>query len=207
VGRASGLLPKDAQAKPLGLLGAMGQVPIPLLELGGLKAEQVPAVVMDHPVLEAADEVLGRVDGILGFPFFARYRLTLDYQAKQMTFVPTGYQPPDVLKGLLAALLSRNQPTEDVVLAPAAQWGFVVHKKAKDKDEGVTIQNVLPGSAAAAAGLQAGDRLLTLDGRWTDSVADCYAAAEHVRPGTTVPAVVRRAGRERTVRITPRNGL
>ena len=52
----------------------------------------------------------------------------------------------------------------------------------------MTIKEVLPGSPAAAAGLKVGDRLLTLDGRWTDSLADLYTAAGYVKPGETVPS-------------------
>ena len=42
------------------------------------------------------------------------------------------------------------------------------------------MKDVLPESPAALAGIKTGDRLLTLDGRWTDTVADCYIAAGHV---------------------------
>ena len=52
-----------------------------------------------------------------------------------------------------------------------------------------------------------GDRLLTLDGRWTDSVADCYTAAGQVKPGITVKVLVRRAGRELELTVKPTAGL
>ena len=41
--------------------------------------------------------------------------------------------------------------TEAIVLTPAAQWGVVLNKDEKDLDEGVTIVEVLPGSAAETA--------------------------------------------------------
>jgi hypothetical protein len=207
VARDSGVLDKNAIPPAFALFGTVGQQLIQTLELGKLKADKVPAVILDHPTLEAAAKVLGPVEGIIGFPLFARYRMTLDYQARKMTFVPNGYQPPDVMQGLAAALLERNQPAEKIVLTPAAQWGFIVHKEAGDTAAGVTVQQVLPGSAAAAAGLKLGDRLLTLDGRWTDTVTDCYTAAEHVRPGTAANVRIRRDGRERELTITPRAGL
>ena len=65
----------------------------------------------------------------------------------------------------------------------------------------------LPGSAAAEGGLKAGDRLLTLDGRWTDSVADLYSAAGYVKPGATVPVRVKRGGKELELKVKPVSGL
>jgi hypothetical protein len=208
IAKESGVLPKNFKPSGFQLFGTAGQFPIKTLELGDLKAEDVPAVVMDHPALEEAAKVLGPLDGIVGFPFFARYSMTLDYQAKQLTFVPSGFKPPDTVQSLLTLVLAGgNQPAAKTVLAPAAQWGCVVHKDAGDADAGVSVKAVLPGSAAAAAGFQAGDRLLTLDDRWTDSVADCYAAAGHVQPGTTVKVVIRRGSKEMELRVTPRPGL
>ena len=41
----------------------------------------------------------GSIEGIVGFPFFARYKMTVDYAAKEMTFVPNGYKATDVMAG------------------------------------------------------------------------------------------------------------
>ena len=96
---------------------------------------------------------------------------------------------------------------EPKVLAPAAQWGMIAAKEAGDEEAGVTIKDVLAGSPAAAAGLKAGDRLLTLDGRWTDSLVDLYTAAGYVKPGATAPVVVKRDGKEMTLKVKPVAGL
>jgi hypothetical protein len=208
VAKEAGLL-KDAPKPLFNLFGMGGEVKIKMLQVGDLQAEGVTAIVMDHPTIEAISSVLGPIEGIVGFPFFARYKMTLDYQAKQMTFVPNGFEPPDVLKSLTAnvmALIQDKKPPRRVQ-APAAQWGLVVTKMPGDDEAGVTLKEVLAGSAASAAGLQAGDRLLTLDGRWTDSVADCYAAASHVKPGTAVTVVVRRTSRELELTVKPTFGL
>jgi S1-C subfamily serine protease len=93
------------------------------------------------------------------------------------------------------------------VLAPAGQWGFSVSKDAGDEAAGVTVKDVLPGSAAAQAGLKMGDRLLTLGGRWTDSVADCYLAASFVRPGSTARLILLREGKEIELTVKAAEGL
>src|SRR5262249_47857798 len=208
--REAGLL-KGMNRLACSLFGAMGDVKVKSLEVGGQKAEDVAAVVMDHPTVEAISRAFGPIDGIVGFPFFARFRMTLDYQSRTMTFVPSGFKPPDVLKAmesvLMGAMLQAGNEAPPRVLAPAAQWGMVARKQGGDEDPGVTLAEVLPGSAAAAAGLKAGDRLLTLDGRWTDSLADLYTAAGYVKPGTAVAVRIRRDGREMELKVRPAPGL
>jgi hypothetical protein len=195
--------------KKAGFFGNQGAVKVKSLEVGSRKADNVLAVVLDHPTVEAISKAYGPIDGIIGFPFFARYTMTLDYQAKTLTFVPNGYDPPDVMKGMEAVLtdMISGKPKPPLVLAPAAQWGLVTAKAAQDDEPGVDIKMVLPASPAAAAGLNPGDRLLTLDGRWTDSVADVYAAAGYVKPGTTVPVKVLRDGKELVLKVKPTSGL
>jgi S1-C subfamily serine protease len=57
------------------------------------------------------------------------------------------------------------------------------------------------------AGLKPGDRVLTIDGRWTDTLADLFAAAGYVKPGTTAPVVVKRDGKEVELKVKPMAGL
>jgi PDZ domain/Aspartyl protease len=203
--RDSGMIAKDAKAG-FTLFGAMGQFPIQSLEVGALKAEKVPAMVMDHPAVAALSKALGPLEGIVGYPFFARYTMTIDYQAKEITLVPNGHEPVDIMESLTAMIMNDKKP-EPLVLAPAAQWGLVVKKDEKDEDAGIAIEQVRPGSAADAGGIKSGDRLLSIDGRWTESVQDCYRAVTTIKPGTAVAVVVRRAGKEVTLTVKPRAGL
>ena len=163
---------------------------------------------MDHPTVAVISEALGPIDGIVGFPFFARYKMTVDYQKKELTLVPTDYVPGDYLQGLMAKMMAAQNPdTGPKVVAPAALWGLTVDKDAADEDAGVTVKDVVAGGPAAEAGLKAGDRLLTIDGRWTDSVADTFAAAGTIKPGRAVVVVVTRAGKKVVVKVTPANGV
>jgi hypothetical protein len=190
----------------LPLWGAGGQVRLDSLQVGDAKVKNTTAIVMDHPTVEHISKVLGPIEGLVGFPFFGRFALTIDYQAKTLTFLPTNYEPPDVMKKLMKTLMERDRPRTQV-LAPAAQWGLRVDKDAKDTDPGVNVREVLSGSAAARAGLRAGDRLLSLDGRWTDSVAECYGAAGPVKPGTAAHVRIRRGGKDLTLTVTPVTGI
>lgn len=209
VARESGLIAKNARPSFLSLFGSMGPAKIKSLELGELKAENTTAVVMDHPTVELISKVLGPIEGIVGFPFFARYKMTLDYQAQEMTFVPNGYDPPDAVERMTASImaLADDKAPPAKVLSAAAQWGLVVRKEKGDEKAGVAIQEVLGGSAAARAGLKSGDRLLVLDGRWTDTVADTYLAASYVKAGTKAAVRIERDGKELELVVQPRPGL
>jgi hypothetical protein len=189
------------------LFGSAGPATLRTLQVGTLTAKDVPVMVMDHPVIEIFSKAFGRVEGIVGFPFFARYRMTLDYQAKTMTLVPNGYQPPDVLQSLVDSIMGSSRGKPPPLLAPAAQWGLRALKEKDDDRPGVTLAEVMTEGPAAAAGLKAGDRLLTLDGRWTDSVADLFQAAASIPPGTPVKAIIRRGNKERGVSIKPVAGF
>jgi membrane-associated protease RseP (regulator of RpoE activity) len=208
VARDSGMIAKDSRPPLFGFLAAGGPTKIQTLELGGLKVENTQAVVMDHPTVELMSKFVSPVEGIIGYPFFARYRMTLDYQARRLTFVPNGYDPPDALESLMNALMTvaDDRPLPKRVLAPAAQWGLVLRSSPNDSS-GVLIDRVVPDTPAATAGLQVGDRILTLDDRWTDSVADAYAAASDVKAGSTVTLHVKRGDKEIDIKVTPRNGL
>ena len=65
----------------------------------------------------------------------------------------------------------------------------------------------MPDSAAAKAGLKTGDRLLTLDDRWTDSLADCYLAASYVMPGTEAIVKIKRNREELELTVKPYIGI
>jgi hypothetical protein len=204
IAKEAGVLPKDNKMPALPLFGEMPSYKIKTLEIGELKVGDLTTLVLDHPTITAIDKAMGPVDGIVGLSFFAKYRFTIDYKAKEMTFLPVNFTPPDVMKGMMALLTGGAKKR---VFAPAGQWGFSVTKDDKDEDAGVVVKEVLPGSPAAAAGLQAGDRLLTLDGRWTDSVADCYLAASYVRPGSDARLVILRDGKESEVKVRVQAGL
>src|SRR5262245_57105634 len=195
-------LTKEAQDKPLiPLFGMMGQVKIKDFQVGDGKAEGVSAMIINHPTVEAFSQAFkdkyGSIEGIVGFPFFARYKMTVDYAAQEMTFVPSGYKPGDVMQDLMQTVMgsfgqAKPQPR---IAAPAALWGLELVKADRDDDAGVDVKAVFADGPAAAAGLKTGDRVLTIDGRWTDSLPDAYLAASFVKPGKKTEVVVKRDGK------------
>lgn len=198
----------DKKAPRAFFLAARGDAKVETLEFGDLKAEGVPVIVMDHPALKALSGLFSRpLEGIVGYTFWARYRMTIDYQAKQMTFTPVDFEVRDLMKDLPDRLAGPRR-ARTRVLAPRGLWGLTVGAPEGGVEApGVPITSVSPGSPAEAAGLKVGDVLTALDGRWTASVADAYAAAQGVPPGRPAEVVVLRDGREATLTVTPREGL
>jgi membrane-associated protease RseP (regulator of RpoE activity) len=206
IAKDAGVLKKDDKPA-FQLFGMGGAKVIDTLEVGDVKLEKVPVMVMDHPTVIAISKALGPIDGIVGFPFFARYKTVVDYQKKQLTFVPNGFDPPDAVQALMQKMMAGGGKKPDPkVAAPSGVWGIVV-EKGDDETAGVTIKEVMKDSPAAAAGLKAGDRLLTLDGRWTDSVTDTFLAASLVKPGREVAVTVQRDGKELKLNVKPAKGL
>jgi hypothetical protein len=205
-GEKSGAIKKDA---PRSLLFSLrGEAEVKSLKIGDLTAKDVPVVILDHPVLRALGSFLGKpLDGILGYTFFARYRTTIDYQAKTMTFEPVSSEVKNLLKEL-PDRLAGPRTAKHRTLAPGGLWGLTLGApEGGVENPGVPIRTVVPESPAAEAGLKPGDVLTTLDGRWTTTVADVYAATAGVAPGQAVPVVILRDGQEQTLTVRPVSGL
>jgi membrane-associated protease RseP (regulator of RpoE activity) len=207
VAKEAGLL-KDAEKPLFSLFGTMGQVSVKSFQVGDLKAEDVNTIIMDHPTIEAISRVLGPVQGIVGFPFFARYKMTLDYQAKELTFVPNGFEPPDVLQALMSSIMmSGGAKPPAKVIGPSGQWGMTVREEAGKDETTVMVTKVYAKGPAAWAGIKEGDRILTIGGRWTDSLADLYTAAGFAKRGEVVKVAIQRDGKEMEVSLKPISGL
>jgi hypothetical protein len=203
VAKECGLL--EAGRKAPAAAGAWpGQVTLKTVEAGGVTADAVPAMIFDHPTVKAIERITGRIDGIIGFPFFARFRMEVDYGAARINLTPNGHQPKDSMASVMQGFFERSGKPR--ALAPAGQWGLNVEDPA-DGHAGVVVRHVFPDTPAAAAGFQPGDRLISIDGRWSDSVLDCVRAAAAVAPNSAVAAVVLRGGQERTLSVTPRAGF
>ena len=186
------------------LFGMRGEGEVQTLEMGDLKAKSVPVIVMDHPAIKALGEALGRpLHGIIGYTFFAQYKTTIDYQKKTMTFVPVAFKARNLMKDLPERMMGPRVATKRV-LAPQGFWGLTL---GDPSGQGVLVKSVAAGSPAEVSGLKAGDLLTTLDGRWTTTVADAYAAAAGVAPGTLGAVVVVRDGKEMALSVSPRDGI
>ena len=202
----SGVIAKDA---PRSFLFAMrGKAEIAELQIGDLTAKKVPAIVFDHPTLRALGGALGKpLDGIVGYTFFARYIVSIDYKDRTMTFQPVDHKVRDLFDELPNRMAGPRVAKRRFV-EPGALFGIEIESVEEGLDaRGVPIRVVLPGSPAFDAGLQPGDVLTTLDGRWTASVNDAFLAAAGIEPGREIAVGVIRGGKQLMLRVLPRAGL
>lgn len=199
----SGLIDARTAAQPA-LMGLRGMASAHTVQTGGARVTDLDLLILDHPIVSLLSQVEGPLDGILGFTFFSRFRTTLDYAGAKVTFSPVAYRPMDILTGMMGSLMGGDRPRH--VAAPSALWGVTLAEESS-KGAGIAITHVFPSGPAATAGLHTGDRLLTLDGRWTDTLADCCEAATFVPAGQPTQVTVRRDGKELTFTVVPEKGL
>jgi hypothetical protein len=203
---AAGVVKPDAPRSFL--FGMRGEAEVSRLKVGELTAQKLPVIVLDHPVLSALEEATGRkIDGIMGFTFFARFKTTIDYHAREMTFEPITYEMRDLLKELPQRLMGPKVAQRHVV-APSGLWGMrLIEVSEGPQTQVAAIAKILDGSAASRAGLKVGDVLFSIDGRWIASIADVYQAAAKVTLGREVPIVIKRDAKEITLSIKPADGI
>jgi membrane-associated protease RseP (regulator of RpoE activity) len=202
--RQLGLLPPQPNkpARPGGLFMG-GQVTLKSIAVGDTQVKNLSALILDHPIVEALGGFVGRLDGIVGFSFFARFHTTIDYGNARVTFSPVDYVPQDIMTGMMSRLMGGSQKAR--VIAPRTLWGLTVAPS--PQNDGALVTQVYPDSAALAAGFQPGDRITILDDRWTDTVNDLYEAAALIVPTQPVIVKVMRGEKEILLTIHPRLGF
>ncbi|MEZ6139875.1 MAG: PDZ domain-containing protein [Zavarzinella sp.] len=212
IAKDAGLLAK-AKDKPLiPLFGMMGNAQIAKFQVGSLVAENTSAQIMDHPTVklfsEEYKEKYGSIEGIVGFPFFSQFRMSVDYAKKELTFVPNGYKSEDVMQAMMNRMMSSmSGKQEPKIVGAGALLGFDIQNDDDDEANGVIVSNVFPESPAAKAGLKKGDKLLTIGGRWTDTVDDTLIAASFVKPKQKAVVEILRGGKSMVLTVVPASGF
>jgi hypothetical protein len=205
--RDAGLL-KDKPVALFAPFGSRGEVKVKDFEVGGQKAADVKVAIMDHPTVELFSKHFGPIDGIVGFPFFARYKVTVDYQKKTLTFEPGPYNPPDVMQAMLRAILSPESADGAVrVVSGGAILGFGVNQENRTSGPALVVDRVYLGGPADIGGLKKGDRITLVNKRWTDTPADLLEALSTIKPNGAVQVEVERMGKTMTLELLGAAGL
>lgn len=187
------------------LFGAGGQANIQSIEMGNLKTLGNSAIVMDHPTIKIMSKFFGPIDGIIGFSTYSRYRISINYKDSSIAFSPSTYIPQDTIKAMIERLTSNSKERETI--CPSGVWGFEAGKSSTDLADGLDVISVVPGSAAANAGIKKGQRVLSLNNIWTDSVEDLFYAAKKSKLGEKAKFVILENDKAKTIVVTPASGI
>jgi len=204
--RESEALSRDRK-KSRGPTGVEGMVKE--MHFGDSVARDIPVMVFDHPAITTMSKFLGKqFDGILGYTFFARYRTTSDYQKKRLWFEPVRETTDNIGSALSDRMLNpmAKLPTK-VVIPRASAIGITVETQPAAADKPgppvCRVAQVAADSPAQAAGLKAGDVIVSLGAYWLFSPADLAAALSSVDPGEPLKAIVVRDGHTLEIAVRP----
>jgi serine protease Do len=111
--------------------------------------------------------------------------------------------PIDMAKNIKDQLVNNGKVTR-------GQLGVMIGELTKDladyfgieTSKGVMVSDVLKGSPAQKAGLEAGDIILKIDGREVEGVGQLRNTIAMVAPGTKIELLIYRNGKEKTVSVS-----
>ncbi|MGH7162980.1 MAG: PDZ domain-containing protein, partial [Planctomycetota bacterium] len=106
------------------------------------------------------------------------------------TFSPTGLLIPLAAAALSGSTPARGPGTRPPELSPDAAYLGI--ESGTSEGEGVVIESVVQGAPAAAAGLEAGDRIEAVGGEQVRTIADLKNAISNRKSGDEVTVHVRR---------------
>jgi hypothetical protein len=161
------------QDRKLSGMGAGGEAEFSLarvdsLAVGGIVVRDLSCIVGDLDPINA--RLGGGLDGVLGFDFLSRCRITIDYQTLHLTFEPYGDQPSRPNAFVIDGRHYRNDSWGVAVDRPGPEWGFltetplpttllILQRSGKPAQatldvmevQGLTIQQLVPSIEASLA--------------------------------------------------------
>jgi hypothetical protein len=188
---------------------------------GGLKVDKAQARVEDLFQLDGMNGLgLAGVElhGVIGYNVLARFRITYDFTADALAFVPLDFDPPEVKaigKGgggqggleLVGTMMKTLAPLLGVKPNFEVTPGGFVGVELEEKEKKVFVKAVLKGSPAEEAGLKAGDRLDEVKGNSIDGMNDVARSFGKAGVGDRVKVTVERGGETKTVTVKLGGGL
>lgn len=188
---------------------------------GGLKVEKAQGRIEDLFQLEGMNGLgLAGVElhGVIGYNVLAKFRITYDFTAEKLTFVPLDFDPPEpkglggkgggqggleIMGPVMKALAGFMGVKPTFEVKPGGFVGIEIEEKEKK----LLVKTVLKGSPADDAGLKAGDRLDSVKDTSLDSLSDVARVFGKAGVGDTVKLTVERDGEKKTFGIKLGGGL
>lgn len=165
-----------------------------------------------------------QLDGLIGYTVLAQYRIQFDFTKPHLVWTKLDWEPA-LPKGMmeqkgkvptevaamstlvqLAAMFVGRRPDPEII-----RRGFLGVELADEAGElggkSVHIKGVLPGSPAAEAGLQKGDRLTRFQDQPVQTIADVQKLAAQQPAGKSIRVEVLRDGKKIEATIKAGEGL
>ncbi len=140
-----------------------------------------------HALPDIEGELPDPVHGLLGYSFFRRFRLVIDYSDEVLWLSPA--TPAGVASAPASAPATARAATGATGLVLESAWGKT------------SVAAVTPKSAAAASGVQPGDEVVSIDGTPVTDV-DPADAQQLLDDGSGIAVViVRRGGMQHVLRL------
>lgn len=188
---------------------------------GGLKVDKAQGRIEDLFQLEGMNGMgLAGVElhGVIGYNVLAKFRITYDFTADKLTFVPLDFNPPEVKaigKGgggqggleMMGTMMKTLAGFMGVKPNFEVRPGGFVGIEIEEKEKKLVVKTVLKGSPADAAGVKAGDRLDSVKDTSLDTLADVARVFGKASVGDTIKLTVERGGEKQTVAIKLGGGL
>ncbi len=187
---------------------------------GGVKVPKARGRVEDLFQLEGMNGMgLAGVElhGVVGYNVLARYRITYDFTADKLAFVPLDFDPPDPkgigkgggqggleMTGTIMKMLAGFMGVKpNFEVRPAGFLGV----EWEEKKDGLFVKTVLKDSPADAAGLKPGDKLESVKSTSIDTGSDVKRAVAKASVGDSLKITVNRDGEKKTLTAELGKGL
>ena len=188
---------------------------------GGVKVKDARCRVEDLFQLEGMNGLgLAGVElhGVVGYNLLAKFRITYDFTADKLGFVPLDYDPPDP-KGIGKGGGGQGglEMTGTIMKMMAGFMGVKPNFETKsagflgvetvERKEGLFAKSVLKGSPADTAGIKSGDKIVSIKTATVEDMSDMRKAVIKATIGDKLDVSVERDGEKKTVTVELGKGL
>jgi hypothetical protein len=155
-----------------------------------------------------------RIDGILGYPVMARYKIELDVRKPYMIWTPLDFHPPVARNSNPRPQVSSIDPPQLPAIYAVARPDSLLGDLRNNPPpplpayvgvelDGVAIAAIVKGSPAEKAGLKVGDVVTDIGLQPIRSADDIRKASPNLAAGRPVEIKVRRGAQPLAVTVTP----
>ncbi len=187
---------------------------------GGVTVDKARCRVEDLFQLEGMNGMgLAGVElhGVIGYNVLAKFKITYDFTADKLAFVPLSYDPPDP-KGLggkggqgglevLGPVMKMLAGFMGIKPNFEVKSGGFLGLDAEEKKGGVFVTAVIPNGPADKAGVQVGDKLDAVGKTSLDDLGDLKRELAKAAAGDPLKVEVVRDGKTQKLTVTLGRGL